>query len=600
MKLLYLLYPILLFYSVNVFINYKKSRLMLEMIDKYNTHFVQTTKPYYEFNVTNLTNSKKKKKKKKRENHLIGSGENMQKKDEKNIKDFHINDYEIDGKTIHNKENKDSFKMNKNKLNDNEELFYMDNILSYKPNKKKLFTYSFSENEGNSEKEETLYNFKNMKNINSVQNNINKTFLYNKLKNVDYYEHGYNWDIGQCKTGKYQSPVDLPMKDLKERELKNISDVYLNLFDDDNYAWNNYNKPWMKGDFFYYYEYFIKKIVINRQNNIFQIKAARDGIIPFGVLFTTEQPAMFYADQIHFHAPSEHTFQGSGNRREIEMQIFHSTNYFYDIQDDKSKYKKKYGLHIYNNLKKNSKETSKKDSSRYHSYLMSFLMNSLSNEQLQNKYNKKKRIKKMKNQYEVISITFTSAEINASTINAFKKLPSEKFLRTIINVSSAVHVGSDPTLVELKDALNLDALMMMLNIEDMQFLSYQGSSTLPLCDENVSWKVAKQPLPVSTETILNFYYLLKKHTPNYSGSDNDNYRSLQNVEDNTRHYRKFSLVQVFPIQVLISSAISNIEDKKVINIIKDISPKNMSFSYYSKWDIYFILFIFYNIVLFLF
>lgn len=59
------------------------------------------------------------------------------------------------------------------------------------------------------------------------------------------------------------------------------------------------------------------------------------------MLFTTEQPAMFYADQIHFHAPSEHTFQGSGNRREIEMQIFHSTNYFYDIQDDKSKYKKK-------------------------------------------------------------------------------------------------------------------------------------------------------------------------------------------------------------------------------------------------------------------
>ena len=154
--------------------------------------------------------------------------------------------------------------------------------------------------------------------------------------------------------------------------------------------------------------------------------------------------------------------------------------------------------------------------------------------------------------------------------------------------------------MELKDALNLDALMMMLNIEDMQFLSYQGSSTLPLCDENVSWKVAKQPLPVSTETILNFYYLLKKHTPNYSGSDNDNYRSLQNVEDNTRHYRKFSLVQVFPIQVLISSAISNIEDKKVINIIKDISPKNISFTYYSKWDIYFILFIFYNIVLFLF
>ena len=145
-------------------------------------------------------------------------------------------------------------------------------------------------------------------------------------------------------------------------------------------------------------------------------------------------------------------------------------------------------------------------------------------------------------------------------------------------------------MVELKDALNLDALMMMLNIEDMQFLSYQGSSTLPLCDENVSWKVAKQPLPVSTETILNLYYLLKKHTPNYSGSDNDNYRSLQNVEDNTRHYRKFSLVQVFPIQVLISSAISNIEDKKVINIIKDISPKNISFTYYSKWDIYFILF----------
>ncbi|SOV15976.1 carbonic anhydrase [Plasmodium gaboni] len=600
MKLLCLLYLILIFYNVNLFINYKKSRLLFEIIDKYNTHFIQTTKPYYEINMTNLANSKKKKRKKKRKNQLNGSGGNMLKNYEKNIKDFHINNYEIYKKTIHNKENKDDFKITKNKLNDNQELFHRDSMLSYMQNKNNLYNYSFSENEGNSEKEEKLDNFNNMKNINTLQNNINKTFLYNKFKNIDYYEHGYNWNIGQCKTGEYQSPVDLPMKNLKERELKNISDVYLNLFDDDNYAWNNYNKPWMKGDIFYYYEYFIKKIVINRQNNIFQIKAARDGIIPFGVLFTTDQPAMFYADQIHFHAPSEHTFQGSGNRREIEMQIFHSTNYVYDALDEKTKYKKKYGLHIYNNLKKNSKETSKKDSSMYHTYLMSFLMNSLSNEQLQNKYHKKKRMKTMKNQYEVISITFTSAEINASTINAFEKLPSEKFLRTIINVSNAVNVGSDPTLVELKEALNLDALMMMLNIEDMQFLSYEGSSTLPLCNENVSWKVAKQPLPASTETILNFYNLLKKHTPNYSGSDNDNYRSLQNVEDNTRHYRKFSLVQIFPIQVLISSAISNVEDNEVINIIKDISPKNMSFSYYSKWDIYFILFIFYNIVLFLF
>ncbi|SBT71492.1 carbonic anhydrase, putative [Plasmodium malariae] len=421
-----------------------------------------------------------------------------------------------------------------------------------------------------------------------LNNNVRESFLYSELKNVDYSEHGNNWNIGMCKRGRHQSPVDLHLHGLKERELKNITDVYLNLFYDDDYAWNNYNKPWMKGDIFYFYEYLIKKLVINRKDNMFQIKAANNGITPFGVLFTTDEPSMFYADQIHFHSPSEHTFEGSGNRREIEMQIFHNTNDSYEYDEEVWNglpIQKK--THMNNNLKNNNR----KEENNYHSYIITFLMNSLSNQQLQKKYSKRKKKRNMKKQYQVISVTFTSAEINKSTITSFEKLPSEKFLRTILNASRKVLVGSEPMLVQLDEELNLNSLMMMLNIEDMEFLAYHGSSTLPECEENVHWKVAKQALPVSTETILNFYKMLKKNTSNYKGSENDNYRNLKNVQDDLQNYGKIYIIQGFPIQVLISSALSTYEDKEIINIIKEAYIKSFSSYIYLSYFVLFILFL---------
>ncbi|CRH00271.1 carbonic anhydrase, putative [Plasmodium relictum] len=479
-----------------------------------------------------------------------------------------------------NKEN--SSEEHSNEKNSNEEYLNKKGLNEHKSNKNSSHKDISPDKKYNTNNKNQNYK----REMNNIKSNFNKNFLYSELKDIDYSQHGNNWGIGKCKNGKYQSPVDLHLQGLKERDLKNIADVYLNLFYDDDYAWNNYNKPWMKGDIFYYYEYLIKKLVINRKDNIFQIKAANNGVIPFGVLFTTDNPTMFYADQIHFHSPSEHTFQGSGNRREIEMQIFHYTNDIYEYDEEKWKNSKtKVNL---NNKFKN--DTNKKENN-YHSYLVSFLMNSLSNSQLEKKYIKRLKSGKIKNQYQVLSITFTSAEINKSTIDHFKRLPSEKFLRTILNASYKVPVGSEPTLVDLDEVLNLDSLMMMLNIENMEFLSYHGSSTLPLCEENVHWKVAKQPLPVSTELILDFYKMLKKYTSDYKGSDNDNYRVLQNVEDNSKNYGKVYLIQGFPVQVLISSALSTLEDREVINIIKDASTKSFSSYQYFNYFLFYLFFI---------
>ncbi|CAD2092137.1 carbonic anhydrase, putative [Plasmodium vinckei brucechwatti] len=432
------------------------------------------------------------------------------------------------------------------------------------------------------------------------ENNIKSdTTQHNDNLSFDYSKQGMDWAAGICKNGKYQSPVDLHMHTLKERELKNLSDFYLNAFyDNDEYSWNNYNRPWFKGDIFYYYENLINKIIINRQNNMFKIKASNNEIIPFGVLFTTDEPAIFYSHHINFHSPSEHTFEGSGNRRHIEMQIYHSTNEIYDY--DESKWNGIFGKK--KNQKKNNETNIK------HSYILTFLRNSLSNPRLghQNPKNKKrnKRSKsynnnqlgrngkntKRLNQYQVISITFSSAEINKSTINNFKKLPSEKFLKTILEGTQNVPVGSDPTLVDLKAPLNLNSVLMMLNMKSMEFFAYHGSSTSPDCNENVHWKVAKKSLPISTETMLKFYNMLKKTTPDYNGSDNDNFRALQNVQGNIHNYGRVYLIQGFPVQLLISSILTTSEDKTVIENIKQAYSK--SNGNYICFNFIFLLFIF--------
>ncbi|CXI40810.1 carbonic anhydrase, putative [Plasmodium berghei] len=454
---------------------------------------------------------------------------------------------------------------------------------NFEKNKKKYFEdmqSTYMEDKKNVDNKEYMDEVKNKKieYQKNEENNIkNGIIQYNDNLSFDYSKHGMDWNVGICKNGKYQSPVDLHMHTLKERELKNLSDFYLNAFyDNDEYSWNNYNKPWFKGDIFYYYENLINKIIINRQNNMFKIKASNNEIIPFGVLFTTDEPAIFYSHHINFHSPSEHTFEGSGNRRHIEMQIYHSTNEIYDY--DENKWNGVFGKKTY---KKKNNETNIQ-----HSYILTFLMNSLSNPHLSQQYTKnKKRNKRSKSynsirmgrndkntkresQYQVISITFSSAEIDKSTINNFKKLPSEKFLKTILEGSQNVPVGSGPKLVNLKEPLNLNSLLMMLNMKSMEFFAYHGSSTSPGCNENVHWKVAKKSLPISTETMLKFYNMLKKTTPYYNASDNDNFRALQNVQGNIHNYGRVYLIQGFPVQLLISSALMTSDDKNVIENIK--------------------------------
>lgn len=123
------------------------------------------------------------------------------------------------------------------------------------------------------------------------------------------------------------------------------------------------------------------------------------------------------------------------------------------------------------------------------------------------------------------------------------------------DVFFSVHAEGQSEKVELPHPLNLQSLMMMVQLTNTEFFAYDGSTTVPGCQENVRWYVARQPLPVATETMLRFYKMLNpKHLQSRDEKDG-NFRMLQNVEDNMHNEGNVFLVQGFPLQVLIANSL---------------------------------------------
>ena len=227
----------------------------------------------------------------------------------------------------------------------------------------------------------------------------------------DYKEHGADWTQGKCKTGTRQSPVDLHIEGLEEPDQKNMTQLYLSAFSGERAA-SMPGKLWKKGDFFYTYPNQLSNVLLYRTDKVFQVRSAGEGLVPLGAMFGSDTTEMFVAHQILFHSPSEHTFQGEANRREIEMQIWHYSN---DLL---------------------SMEASKSVNFASLPYLALFAQSSVNLPEVERSMAENSKSGKdpslPSSHWRVISLTFMSEELDQASLEELRGLPSEKLLRTLL------------------------------------------------------------------------------------------------------------------------------------------------------------------------
>lgn len=227
----------------------------------------------------------------------------------------------------------------------------------------------------------------------------------------DYKEHGADWTQGKCKTGTRQSPVDLHIEGLEEPQQKNMTELYLGAFAGDQGA-PRPAKLWKKGDFFYTYPNQLSNVLLYRTDKVFQVRSAGEGLVPLGAMFGSDTTEMFVAHQILFHSPSEHTFQGEANRREIEMQIWHYSN---DLL---------------------SMEASKSVNLTTLPYMALFAQSSVNLPDVERVIAENNRNGKdpslPSSHWRVISLTFMSEELDQASLEELRGLPSERLLGTLL------------------------------------------------------------------------------------------------------------------------------------------------------------------------
>lgn len=231
-----------------------------------------------------------------------------------------------------------------------------------------------------------------------------------------YAQHGADWEQGKCKSGNRQSPVDLHIEGLVEPEYKNMTDIYLHAFSGGQLGGVARSKPWKKGDFFYSYPNQLSDVLLYKSDKVFQVRSASQGLVPLGAFFPTDTPEMFLAHQILFHSPSEHTFQGEANRREIEMQIWHYSN---DLL---------------------SMKASTSVGSTTLPYLALFTQGSLNLSDVEKAVTETARKGTDPNlassHWRVISLTFMSEELDKASLEELRSLPSERLLRSLLHAES--------------------------------------------------------------------------------------------------------------------------------------------------------------------
>lgn len=142
------------------------------------------------------------------------------------------------------------------------------------------------------------------------------------LPSWNYALHGADWTAGMCRIGRMQSPVDLHVDGLVTRAQDNIKDIFEAVLKGNSVP-HSIKNGWKRGDMVYTYRHLISAVQVLRTDQVFRLSVPTTEGSSFGALFTTDKPNLYMATHLEFHSPSEHTFDGSANRRQVEVQIWH-------------------------------------------------------------------------------------------------------------------------------------------------------------------------------------------------------------------------------------------------------------------------------------
>nr|BAN64271.1 membrane protein, putative [Babesia bovis] len=165
-----------------------------------------------------------------------------------------------------------------------------------------------------------------------------------------------------------------------------------------------------------------------------------------------------------------------------------------------------------------------------------------------------------------------SEEMNDTPIETLQSYPSELFMEQVLKIGSSIAVqpetGSPSVgdltvegnmelpVVDLETPINLPSLFLMLENKNVSYFAYDGSFTYPGCEETVRWYVAKDPLPISTELMLQINRMLNQKRTSESANNNVNkYRELQNVDPNIHHIGKVYMVHGYPMEYFIATSL---------------------------------------------
>ncbi|GFE53160.1 duplicated carbonic anhydrase [Babesia ovis] len=176
--------------------------------------------------------------------------------------------------------------------------------------------------------------------------------------------------------------------------------------------------------------------------------------------------------------------------------------------------------------------------------------------------------------WAVLSLTFMSEEMSSTRIETLKTFPSERFMEQVLDIGSSVVVqedtgspsvgdlgsegSSDLPVVDLDSPINLPSLLLMLETKDLNYFAYDGSFTRPGCEETVRWYVAKEPLPISTELMLQINRMLNQKREHEQLSEVTNkYRELQNVGANMHNTGRVHLVHAYPMEYFVASSLEH-------------------------------------------
>ena len=244
-------------------------------------------------------------------------------------------------------------------------------------------------------------------------------------------------------------------------------------------------------------------------------------------MVTTADMRLAEAAEIRIHSPAEHAFLSEGSRHPLELQIWHTGNDpLLPFSTSKAAMQSLAQLRrrVANDASLRRQLRRNKIELNQHESLAERLGFNVEAPTV-----------------KVISLFFADASaVGASSEADAMVPPTEKLLTSLLEISADVTNGGE---TRLREALQLDDVMLLLSMAEVGFVRYHGSDTTPPCEEGVEWLVAESPLPVSSTTLVKFLGLLSQFGAVNNARDVQNGKVNRHSGLNTTEVRCWSLFE---------------------------------------------------------